>query len=131
MADLQELKTSILEDGVVDADEVAQLRQAIFEDGTVDREEANVLFDINDKVSGKENAPEWTSFFVEAVSAHVLADDKTPNVIDDEEAAYLQSKIEGDGMVDNAEKALLQNLKEKAQGTIPTALQALITAHAN
>ena len=129
MSDLQTLKTAVLEDGVVDADEVAKLQAAIFEDGTVDRDEAEVLFEINDKVSGKSNAPEWGDFFVRAITAHVLADEASPGVVDADEAAWLKSKIEGDGTVDATEKALLANLKNEAKGDVPEALQALFAAH--
>ena len=65
---LQALKTEILKDGVVDAGEGTQLRTEVLADGVVDRAEADVLFEINDAVSGKANAPEWSKFFVSAIS---------------------------------------------------------------
>jgi hypothetical protein len=116
---LQELKASVLEDGIVDADEVAAIRAQLFDDGKIDREEADFLFEINDAVSGKENDAGWKDLFVEALSKHVLEDDESPGEIDDAEAAYLKEKIHGDGQVDEAEKALLATIKEKATGTIP------------
>lgn len=131
MSDLQTLKTAVLEDGVVDAEEVAKLQAAIFEDGTVDREEAEILFEINDKVSGKANSPEWSTLFVKAISAHVLADEASPGVVDADEAAWLKSMIDRDGVVDEAEKALLANLKSEVKGDIPEALQTLFATHLN
>jgi hypothetical protein len=131
MSDLQALKVSILEDGVVDDDEVLKLKAEIFEDGKVDREEADVLFEINDTVSGKANSTGWPALFVEAITAHVLGDDASPGAVDADEAAWLKAKIEGDGGVDATEKALLENLKTKAQGEIPESLHALFAAHLN
>ena len=37
----------VLEDGIIDAQEVATLEEVIFEDGVVDKEEADFLFDLN------------------------------------------------------------------------------------
>ncbi len=125
MSELQILKDAVVADGKVDADEVAKLEAAIFADGKVDKEEAEVLFEINDKVSGAENDPGWTPLFVKAISAFVLEDEKSPGVVDAEEAEFLKAKIHSDGKVDETEKALLQNLKEKATGEIPGPLQFL------
>ncbi len=108
------LKTEVLADGKVDADEVAKLNTAIFADGKVDRAEADTLFEINDKVSGKENDAGWSDLFVKAISSHVLDDDKSPGEIDEEEADYLIKMVMADGKVDDLEKKLLTNIKAKA-----------------
>jgi hypothetical protein len=112
---LNELKKSILEDGVIDAQEVQQLRETLFADGKIDKEEAEVLFDLNDAVSGKNNDGSWETLFVEAISSYLLDDANSPGEIDDEEAKWLLSKIQGDGQLDKTERALLQNLKSKAK----------------
>ncbi len=111
---LDELANDILSDGVVDADEVKKIRERVFADKVVDREEADFLFKINDGVSGKDNDPGWKDLMVEAISAHVLHDETTPNEVDDDEAAWLISKIEGDEQVDDIEKAILSEIKAKA-----------------
>lgn len=129
MSDLQALKASVLEDGKVDADEVAQLEAALYADGKIDQEEAEILFEINDKVSGADNAPEWGALFVKAISAFVLEDEKSPGVVDAEEAEFLKAKIHSDGQVDEVEKALLQNLKDKATGDIPGSLDFLFKTY--
>jgi hypothetical protein len=131
MSTLAELKTSVLEDGTVDAAEVAQIREAIFDDGIVDREEADFLFEINDAVSGKENDAGWQTLFVEGISKHVLEDETSPGVIDNDEAAYLKEKIHGDGQVDDAEKALLSEIKDKATGDTPSELSFLFDMYLN
>jgi len=112
--ELQALKTEVLADGKVDADEVAKLNTIIFADGRVDRAEADVLFEINDKVSGAENDAGWDELFIKGVSEHVLSDEKSPGEIDEGEADYLISKVMSDGTVDELEKKLLTNIKAKA-----------------
>ena len=79
---LAELQAAVLADGVIDADEVTKLRQRVFADGVVDKEEADLLFALNDAVSGKPGqSPRFGALFVEGVSAHVLEDEANPVVI--------------------------------------------------
>lgn len=118
---LQILKKNVLEDNKVDAVEVRALRDMIFDDGKVDRIEADVLFEINDHVSGNTNDPSWSEFFVRAITSHVLDDEESTCEIDEAEATYLISKIFADGNVDSTEKALLKNIHAKA-GTIHKSL---------
>jgi uncharacterized membrane protein YebE (DUF533 family) len=115
MSTLNELKKSILADGVIDAGEVKQLEKALYADGKIDREEAEFLFDLNDAVSGKANCKEWKDLFVTAISSFLLEDETSPGEIDEDEAKWLLTKVQGDGNIDELEKALLQNLKSKAK----------------
>lgn len=114
MANFEELKKELLADGIIDAAEVKTLEGIIFEDGVVDKEEADFLFELNNAVSGKENAPEWKDFFVKAITSFVLDDDKSNGEVDDDEAKYLYDQIKGDGQIDDVEKALLENIKAKS-----------------
>ena len=116
---LDELKAAILEDGIIDADEVATIEQQLYDDGVIDREEADFLFALNDATSGKENDPGWQALFVKALSDHVLQDEVSPGVIDDDEANYLIEMIQGDGVVDANELALLVNICATATGESP------------
>jgi uncharacterized tellurite resistance protein B-like protein len=111
MSTLKELKKSILADGVIDEVEVKQLREVLYADGKIDKEEADFLFELNDAVSGKANHSSWETFFVEAISAYLLEDGE----IDEKETQWLLVKIQGDGQLDETEKALLANLKSKAK----------------
>jgi len=117
---LESLKTAILEDGIIDADEVEMIRTVIYGTGSgegegVDRSEADFLFDLNDATSGKENAPAWKNLFVEALAKHVLEDETSPGEIDEDEAEWLIKRIEGDDKYDNNEKALLTYIKTHAK----------------
>lgn len=116
MGRFDELKKKILEDGIIDAKEVEVMRKELYEDGVVDREEADFLFALNDATSGAHNDPGWQAFFVEALSDHVLEDEVSPGVIDEDEAAYLRSRIEADGVVDDNELALLVNIAATGEG---------------
>lgn len=116
-AKLEQLKTSVLADGVIDAEEVVTIKNAIYEDGKIDREEADFMFFLNDAVSGKNNHYSWKDLFVKAITDHVLKDDKSYGSIDDEEAEYLINKIQGDGKIDVIEQELLLKIIEKATGS--------------
>lgn len=114
---LGDLKKSVLEDGVIDANEVRTINDTIYEDGTIDREEADFMFELNDAVTGKENDATWTELFVNSITDHVLKDEVSSGFVDDDEADYLISKIDGDGTIDTAEQQLLLNILESANGT--------------
>ncbi len=119
---LSELKTAILKHGVIDADEAKEVRALLFADGTIDRDEANLLFEVNDAVSGKANDPAWQTLFVEAITQHVLADEKSPGVLDADELVWLIGNIQSDGAVDGTELALVVEISRCARST-PQAFQ--------
>lgn len=125
MKSLEELKNDVLADGVIDAAEVKEIEKAIYADGTIDREEADFLFELNDVVSGNANHASWTDLFVKAISSHVLDDEGSNGSIDEEEANYLTSQIQGDGQIDATERALLVSLKASV-GTLPAQLNDLL-----
>ena len=125
MKSLQELKTELLADGIIDAAEVLELEAVLFADGKIDSEEAEFLFEINNAVSGKANHSSWESLFIKAISSYLLEDDNSPGEIDTEEAEWLYNKIKGDGQTDDIEKNLLNNLKQKAK-SLPANLESLL-----
>jgi hypothetical protein len=114
---LNELKLSILADGVIDAEEVITIKQTVYEDGKIDKEEADFMFELNDAVSGKENHYTWKDLFVKVITDYLLKDDTSYGSVDDDEADYITSKIQGDGKIDETEKALLLKIIEKATST--------------
>ena len=125
MKTLEELKKGLLADGISDADEVKELEEVLYEDGVIDKEEADFLFELNNAVSGKENAPEWKNFFVKAITSFVLDDEQSNGEVDDDEAKYLYDQIKGDGQIDDIEKALLVNIKAKSKN-FPALLAELL-----
>jgi hypothetical protein len=125
---LQELKTEILADGVIDAAEVTKLSEAVYADGVIDKEEADILFELSDATSGKENAPEWKPFFIKAITDYVLADEATPGVVDEDEAAYIIEKVSGDAQIDELEQDLLRNIEKEAT-EVHASLTNFISTH--
>ena len=125
MKDLQTIKMELLADGIVDANEVKKLEKVLYADNKIDLEAANFLFELNDAVSGKPNHELWKSFFVKAITSYILEDEKTPGVISNDEALWLMKNIANDGKLDDVERALLLNLKEKAF-IFPMKLNALL-----
>lgn len=125
MSKLNELKKSILADGVIDEQEVKQLHEVLYADGVIDKEEAEFLFELNDAVSGKANHESWKTLFIEAITSFLLEDEASPGVVDEEEAKWLLEKIQGDGKLDDIELSLLNNLKTKSK-QLPQSLTNLL-----
>ncbi len=125
MKTLEELKKELLADGIIDAGEVKELEEVLYADGVIDKDEADFLFELNNAVSGKENAPEWKDFFVKAITSFVLDDDQSNGEVDEDEAKYLYKQIKGDGQIDDIEKALLENIKAKSKN-FPSLLAELL-----
>jgi hypothetical protein len=71
----------------VSAQDVKWLRREVFADGEVSREAADELF----AVAGARmnNAPEWTEFFVEMITEHVVWQARPTGVVSDDEAEWL------------------------------------------
>ena len=115
MSNLNDLKQSILADGVIDEQEVKLLRDVLYADGIIDSEEAEFLFELNNAVSGKDNHPTWATLFIDAISSYLLGDENSPNELDENEATWLIERIQGDRKLDEIEIALLNNLKSKAK----------------
>ena len=126
MKSLDQLKNELLADGIIDAAEVKELKEILYADGVIDTEEAEFLFEINDAVSGKENASNWETLFIDAITSYLLEDENSPGEIDEEEANWLYEKIKGDGQIDGTEKNLLLNLKSKAE-SFPSNLESLLS----
>lgn len=125
MKTLQELKDEFLADGIIDVNEVEELEKVLFADGKIDLEEANMLFDINNVVSGKKNAVTWNKLFIRAISSYLLDDENTLGLIDEDEVEWLYNKIKGDGQIDALERELLINLKSNAKN-FPPKLEELL-----
>ncbi len=125
MKSLEQLKTELLADGIIDAAEVSELEEVLFADGKIDSEEAEFIFEINNAVSGKANHSNWETLFIKAISSYLLEDENSPGEIDTVEAEWLYNKIKGDGQIDDIEKALLNKLKENAK-SFPDKLESLL-----
>ncbi|MFY9970729.1 MAG: hypothetical protein WAK41_15120, partial [Roseiarcus sp.] len=71
----------------VTAQDVAWLRREVFGDGEVTREAADELFAVAQ--ARMNNAPEWTEFFVEMITDHVVWQARPTGVVSDADAEWL------------------------------------------
>jgi len=125
MKSLQQLKEDVLKDGIIDAGEVLEMHGILFDDGKIDIEEAEMLFEINDAVSGKENHASWQDLFVKALTSYVLDDEDSRYEIDEIEAKWLYDHIKSDGAIDANERKLLINLIDNSKN-FPQLLASLL-----
>lgn len=93
----------------VSAQDVAWLRREVFADGEVTRESADELFAV--ARARMNNAPEWTEFFVEMITDHVVWQVRPTGVVSDAEAEWLIDRADGCKTVD-ALAALVNVLAE-------------------
>ena len=76
----------------VTAQDVAWLRREVFADGEVTREAADELFAV--ARARMNNAPEWTEFFVELITEHVVWQTRPTGVVTDEQANWLLQRAD-------------------------------------
>lgn len=98
-----QIVAAIAADSIVDGDEVAGLEAVIYADGEVDRGEVDLMFAINDAVSGAANVAAYNALFVRVVVDHIMADDE----VDGGEVDYLRGKVFADDEVDRNEAELM------------------------
>ena len=97
----------------ISADDVLALRREIWPDGAVSDREASALFDLNRVAEGA--GPEWTGFFVEAITEYVVNQRPPRFYVDDETADWLIAEIERDGAAASAtDLALVVKILEAA-----------------
>jgi len=110
------LRRAIEEDGLIGEARVGQMRRVVYgrddagREG-IDRRTADFLFDLNDAMTGRPNHASWTEFFVEAISGHVLDDERSPEEVDASETDWLVKRMEADQQYDDTEMALLAKIK--------------------
>lgn len=79
-----------------DAD-ARRIASEVYGDGVVTLAEADLLFDINDKLDGSD--PAWDALFVTAVKDFVLTNHDPQNWVSEDEADWLISRVCEDGVV--------------------------------
>ena len=94
------------------AADILALRREIWPDGAVSDAEASALFDLN-RVAG-DAGPEWTNFFVEAMTEYVVNQRAPRGYVDEAAAAWLIAGIERDGAANAADLALVVKVLESA-----------------
>lgn len=115
MADSEAVK-AILARGKITADDVLQLRHSVFWKGVVTPDDAEMAFELNDRLE-KNAAPSWAPFFVEALTDYVVFQAEPSGYISEENADWLIAHIaRSSGRVDSTcEFELLVKTLERAK----------------
>lgn len=113
MEDLIQLKKRLISDGQLSSEDVIQLRDALF-DGGMNIEKGDFLFSLKDSINKDRVSGVFKSLFVDAISSLLLEDEESPGEIDETEAKWLRAKIQNNKGIDEFDRALLKNLKERS-----------------
>jgi hypothetical protein len=93
-----------------------RIRREVFGDGLISRVEADLLFDLADRVT--HDSVDWTRVFVEAITDFVLNQEAPLGSISDSEADWLIGRMTGfTRALGDAEYELLVRLAERADAT--------------
>jgi hypothetical protein len=101
--------SALVHGGAVNGLDVAWLRREVFADGLVTREQADELFAVARSRAIK--SADWTSFFVEMITDHLVWQSRPTGVIGGEEAEWLIRRVDEAGSVE-ALAALVNVLAE-------------------
>lgn len=106
MAFFTSLQDTSLLSGGISAQQVVNMRDAMLADGKIQDSEAEFLFTLKENFKGRDNTPEWSTFWVEAMLLFLHNED---NSINDTRLAWLKGRIVSDG-TDELEQQLLNSL---------------------
>lgn len=112
--ELEDLKRKIYKDGVITNSEIPIIREYLDSSDDPDKIKGNFLFDLKNNYSKGNLPPEFKRIFVDYISAYLLDDEESPGEIDEDEAKWIRGKIQYNGKIDEYDKALLVNLKQKS-----------------
>ncbi len=111
--------------GEIIAEDVARLRRDIFVDGVIDREEADALFALDRAIATK--CPEWTEFFVEAITDHVVWQSRPTGVVNEAQGEWLIARADAAASLNGL--AVLVNVLAEAH-RVPAWFLAAVRARA-
>jgi hypothetical protein len=104
------------------AEDVLAIRRAVWPDGAVARAEAEAIVELHRLA--REPGVEWSDFFIEAITDHVLNATEPRSYVDDDTAAWLTSQIgKGGGAIGPVELELVVKILENALNA-PASLKA-------
>ena len=101
---------AVTQSGMVRAEDVARLRREVFADGSVSRDEADALFAL--EASDARKCAEWTSFFVEAITNHVVWEMRPTGVVNESQGERSIARADAAGSLNAL--ALLVNVLSEA-----------------
>lgn len=103
--------SALVHGGVVSGLDVAWLRREVFADGRVTRQQADELFAVARSRAAK--SADWTGFFVEKITDHVLRHSGRTGMVDNDEAKWLIAQVDEAGSCEGL--AALANILAKAK----------------
>lgn len=115
MNNLDDIRKAIVASGSITASDVAELHDIVYKDGRVEQAEAEFLFQLRKDLNDLGNLKEWDDFFIQAICDFILDDERSPEAVDEIEAAWLVEQIGEDGIIDDVEQRLLKRLRNKAK----------------
>ena len=101
--------SALIHGGAVNGMDVAWLRREVFADGQVSREQADELFAV--ARSGAAKSPEWTAFFVEMITDHLLWQSRPTGIVNEAQGEWLIGRVD-EAMTVEALAALVNVLAE-------------------
>jgi hypothetical protein len=113
MADLQQLKATLLADGILEDHEVESIRQELYADGKIDKEEVEFLLSLRNEAEIV--CPAFEDLFFEAVKQNVLADGS----LGAKQADWLRRMLFADGKIDARERKFLGELRHQVERVSP------------
>ncbi len=109
VAAFQDLVEALCAKSAITAEEVLALRRQVFPDGVVSAEEAEAAFRLDQACATK--APEWTRFYVDALTDYYVWQSKPRGYVSEEQAQHLITKVLHDGRIEAmSELELLINI---------------------
>jgi hypothetical protein len=109
----------------VSRQDVASLHRHLFADGSIDRAEAEALFDLERSALSRCDA--WTSFFIQAVTDHVVWGERPTGRLDEAQADWLLAQV--DATRTPTAFAILVSVMDEAQ-TVPSWFSGAVRARA-
>ena len=110
--DLRQIKNQILEKSSCSNQDIDLIESALYDGEGVTLEKGVLLFDIKNGLRQKGDVPaKFSNLFIEAICKLLLEDEDSPSEIDDNEAKWLRAQIKRDGLVDDTEIKLLEELR--------------------
>ncbi len=109
----------------VSRQDVASLHRHLFAEGSIDRAEAEALFDLERAALSRCDA--WTSFFIQAVTDHVVWGERPTGRLGEGQADWLIAQV--DAARTPAAFAVLVNVLDEAQ-TVPSWFAGAVRARA-
>jgi hypothetical protein len=110
----KDILAEIAATGRLSAEHALATRRVVYQDGAINPVELDAIFALDE--AARDRAPEWASFFVEAVTDYVVVQAEPRGYVSEENARWLKERIAKDGIVSTAsELEALVNVIDKAE----------------